>query len=150
MTDTSSSPKLMFPALAGLYRHTVPLSWLIIRLAAGLILFAHGWQKIGNIDGVAASMVKNAVSPPMLVAYVVTVTETVGALGVALGLFTRFCAAACAIDLAVITFHVLLPKGFGWSQGGYEFLLMWGLIMFAIALRGGGPYSLDRLLGREL
>jgi hypothetical protein len=25
--------------------------------------------------------------------------------------------------------------------------LFWGLIMFAIALRGGGPYSLDRRLG---
>jgi putative oxidoreductase len=150
MSDTSSSPKLICPPLAGLYRHTVPLSWLIIRLAAGLILFVHGWQKLGNIDGVTATMVKNAISPPMLVAYVVSVTETVGALGVAVGLFTRFCAAACAIDLAVITFHVLLPKGFTWSQGGYEYLLMWGLIMFAIALRGGGPYSLDRLLGREL
>jgi hypothetical protein len=27
---------------------------------------------------------------------------------------------------------------------------MWGLIMLAVLLRGGGPYSLDRLLGREL
>jgi len=27
---------------------------------------------------------------------------------------------------------------------------MWGLICFAIALRGGGPHSLDRKLGREL
>ena len=150
MTDTSSSPRLLLPALAGLYRHTVPLSWPIVRLAAGLILFVHGWQKIGNIDGVTATMVKNAISPPLLVAYVVTITETIGALGVALGLLTRVCAAACAIDLAVITFHVLLPKGFVWSRGGYEYLLMWGLIMFAIALRGGGPYSLDRWLGREL
>ena len=27
---------------------------------------------------------------------------------------------------------------------------MWGLVMLAIALRGGGPCSLDRRLGREL
>jgi hypothetical protein len=27
---------------------------------------------------------------------------------------------------------------------------MWALVMLAIALRGGGPYSLDRLIGREL
>jgi len=27
---------------------------------------------------------------------------------------------------------------------------MWGMIFFAIALRGGGPYSFDRLLPREL
>jgi len=28
--------------------------------------------------------------------------------------------------------------------------LMWGIIMFAIALRGGGPYSLDQVIGREI
>ena len=28
--------------------------------------------------------------------------------------------------------------------------LFWGLIMFAIALRGGGPYSFDRRIGKEL
>jgi putative oxidoreductase len=96
-------------------------------------------------------MVKNGIVPPMLFAYVVTLTETVAAFCVAIGFFTRFFAAACAIDLAVITFHVLWPKGFGWSQGGYEFMLMWGLITFAIALRGGGgPYSVDRWIGREL
>jgi putative oxidoreductase len=39
---------------------------------------------------------------------------------------------------------------FGWTGPGYEYPLMWGLIMLAIALRGGGPYSLDRRLGREL
>jgi len=29
-------------------------------------------------------------------------------------------------------------------------VLLWGLVCFAIALRGGGPYSLDRKLGKEL
>jgi uncharacterized membrane protein YphA (DoxX/SURF4 family) len=28
--------------------------------------------------------------------------------------------------------------------------LFWGLVMLAIALGGGGPYSLDRRIGREL
>jgi hypothetical protein len=27
---------------------------------------------------------------------------------------------------------------------------MWGIIMFAIALRGGGPYSLDRVIGKHV
>ena len=35
-------------------------------------------------------------------------------------------------------------------KGGFEYVLLWGLILLAIALRGGGPYSLDRRLGREL
>ena len=45
---------------------------------------------------------------------------------------------------------VHFPMGFGWTNRGYEYPLMWGLIMFAIALRGGGPYSLDRRIGKEL
>jgi len=28
--------------------------------------------------------------------------------------------------------------------------LAWGLVLLAVALRGGGPYSIDRLLKREL
>ena len=39
---------------------------------------------------------------------------------------------------------------FGWTEPGYEYPLMWGLIMPAIAPRGGGPCSIDRRLGREL
>jgi putative oxidoreductase len=50
--------------------------------------------------------------------------------------------------MAVIVYHSG-PK-FGWGQGGYEYPLMWGLIMFVVALRGGGPYSLDRKLGWQL
>ena len=50
---------------------------------------------------------------------------------------------------SVITL-VYWKTGFAWTKRGYEYTLMWGLICFAIALRGGGPYSLDRKLGREL
>ena len=41
-------------------------------------------------------------------------------------------------------------NGFSWLNRGYEFTLLWGMVAFAIALRGGGPYSLDRKLGTEL
>jgi putative oxidoreductase len=40
--------------------------------------------------------------------------------------------------------------GFSWLNRGYEYTLLWGLVCFAIALRGGGPYSIDRKLGIEL
>jgi hypothetical protein len=30
-------------------------------------------------------------------------------------------------------------NGFAWTRRGYEYVLMWGLVAFAIALRGGGP-----------
>ncbi len=31
-----------------------------------------------------------------------------------------------------------------------ELAIMFGVVFFAIALRGGGPYSLDRAMGKEL
>ncbi len=34
--------------------------------------------------------------------------------------------------------------------GGWAYPFLVGVLCFAIALRGGGPYSLDRKLGREL
>ncbi|MGA8610331.1 MAG: MFS transporter, partial [Xanthobacteraceae bacterium] len=52
--------------------------------------------------------------------------------------------------IAMIITIVYWKAGFSWLQRGYEYTLLWGLICFAIALRGGGPYSLDRKLGREL
>lgn len=144
--DTGTEPKPLLPGFSSLYRRLVPLSWLVIRVAAGGILFVHGYGKIGHIDAVAGTMTRVGLSPPWLLAWVVTLTETVGALGVALGLVTRFCAGACAIELGVIAFHVMAPRGFG----AMEATLLWGLVMLAIACRGGGPFSIDRLIGREL
>jgi putative oxidoreductase len=74
--------------------------------------------------------------------------ELLGGIGILLGLFTRFFAAARQ-SRCLSSFRIL-NVGFPWLKGGYEYALMWGLVSFAIALRGGGPYSLDRMLGREL
>ena len=31
-----------------------------------------------------------------------------------------------------------------------QYIVMWGLVMLALALGGGGPYSIDRKLGWEI
>jgi putative oxidoreductase len=69
-----------------------------------------------------------------------------------LGLLTRVVAASIAIELAVITFVVYWPHGFRFNVdgGGAEFPFLWGLMVFAVALRGGGPCSLDRKIGWEI
>ena len=150
-TTTPEGQKLFIPALAPFYARVTDLSWLIVRLTAGLMLLPHGipkWQA-----GVAAfatgGLAKRGIEPSLPFAYIVVFLETVGGICIALGLFTRFFAAAAAIHLLVVTI-VHMPQGFAWSARGYEYALFWGLILFAIALRGGGPYSLDRKIGREL
>jgi len=142
--------KLLIPGLRPFYAWAEPLSWALVRITAGLMIIPHGWPKLmAGVGPVAANaLTKRGIEPAEPLAVILIVLETLGGLCVALGLFTRFFAAAITIEMAVIVYHHL-PK-FGWTERGYEYPLMWGLIMLAIALRGGGPYSLDRKLGREL
>jgi putative oxidoreductase len=148
--DTGAAPQLLFPQLKPFYDRIDGLYWLIIRLAAGLIIIPHGWPKLmAGIDATAANaLVRRGIEPAWPLAAGLITLETIGGFCVALGLFTRFWAAAIAIEMAVIVYHHL--PNFGWTNRGYEYPLMWGLIMLAIALRGGGPYSLDRRIGKEL
>jgi putative oxidoreductase len=123
----------------------------MIRITVGAILLVHGWGKIKTgVTGIAAYLGRTGIEPSAPLAYMVYINETIGAVCIILGLFTRFFAASIAIELAVALWIVHYAKGFGASAGGYEYVLMWGIIMFAIALRGGGPYSLDRVIGKEL
>ncbi len=149
----AGEPALLFPGLAGFYDAASSLSWLLIRLAAGGILFTHGWVKLHvGLHGIAGFMGKVGFVPATAFAGGAIFLETVGAICIVIGLFTRFFAAAVAIELLLITIFITGPHGFGFSlpHGGYEYTLMWGLVMFAIALRGGGPYSVDRMIGKEL
>ncbi len=148
--EAAAKPRLLIPGLQKFYAWAEPVSYLIIRLTVGLMLIPHGWPKLmAGIGPVAANaLTKRGIAPAEPLAIILIAIETLGGLCIALGLFTRFWAAAATIEMCVIVYHHL-PK-FGWTDRGYEYPLMWGLIMLAVALRGGGPYSLDRLLTREL
>jgi putative oxidoreductase len=145
-----TAPRLYFPALAPFYRWAEPLSYALIRLTVGLMIIPHGWPKfVAGIGPTAAgALAKRGIEPAEPLAVVLIILETLGGLCIALGLFTRFWAAAITIEMMVIVYQYF-PK-FGWTGPGYEYPLMWGLVMFAVFLRGGGPYSLDRFIGREL
>jgi putative oxidoreductase len=150
MNGLQSEPRLLIPGLKPFYDFAQPLSWLLIRLTAGLMILPHGIPKLqaGVAATAAFALAKRGIAPAEPLAVVLIVLETLGGICVALGLFTRFFAAAIAIEMAVIVYQYV-PK-FGWTGPGYEYPLMWGLLMLAIALRGGGPWSLDRRIGRQL
>ena len=147
MQRASGEPALIFPGLAGFYSATSDLWYPLIRVAAGAILFTHGWVKLhAGVAAVAGAMTRSGFVPAVGFAYGAIILETVGAVCIVVGLFTRFFAAAIAIEMALIAFMVMMPHG--WGRMEYTFL--WGIIFFAIALRGGGPWSVDRLIGKEL
>ena len=147
-------PALFFPKLARFYNFSVPFSWVVVRLGVGWVLAVHGYGKV--MRGMEAQTKQLNVTVPYLadfnfpLSFFLTFVEGLGGICIMLGLFTRFFAAANAIEMAFLTFVVYWGNGFGWLSRGYEYTLLWGIMCLAIALRGGGPWSADRLLGKEL
>jgi putative oxidoreductase len=149
---TATDTKLMVPGLTGFYATWRDISYTLLRVVIGYILLMHGWVKVGTagVAGVTAFMAKQGLEPATLFALSAMFLETVGAICVLIGLFTRFFAAALAIEIGIAFLVVHMPKGFSAAQGGYEYVLLIGVVLFAIAIRGGGPYSVDRAIGKEL
>src|SRR5882672_3545505 len=85
----SAAPRLLFPALKPFYDRVEPLSWLLIRVTAGLMLIPHGWPKL--MMGITATanmaLVKRGITPAEPLAVILIALETLGGLCIALGLF---------------------------------------------------------------
>ncbi len=154
MAEQGPSAKLFVPALAGLYEPLSHLTYPLIRFSAGLFLMPHGAAKLfglfgGDINRTIAGFGKLGLEPAMPLAYLVGLTEFVGGLLIAIGFLTRPAAIGAAILLAVTVFHVHLANGFFWNKGGYEYPLLWMIIMIGIFFRGAGPLSVDGKIGKE-
>ena len=145
--DNTDEPKLVLPFLKPFYDVVIPLSWPLVRCSVGLILAVHGWPKFLKVVALVGGTPMGKGSVVQLVALMCV--EFFGGLCISAGLFTRFFAPAAAIEMGYLTF-VQYWGHYGWRTDGYEYVLMWGLVLFAVSLRGGGPYSLDRRIGWTL
>ncbi|HZT28120.1 MAG TPA: DoxX family protein [Pseudolabrys sp.] len=144
--------KLLYPGLASFYATWTPIATTFVRVVVGVMFLVHvsGKFKIGAAAVAANIMAKNGIEPSLLCAYVVMFLEVVGGACLIIGLFTRFFAAALAIEMLIALLFVHLPRGYAASGGGYEYVLLIGAVCFLIAIRGGGPYSVDHYIGKEL
>lgn len=152
---SSAGSRYYIPALAGIYssldRYMLPL----LRVALGAILIPHGCQKLfGWFSGpglarISASFDQIGYRPGMFWATLVALTELVGGLMLVLGLFTRFAAAAVAIFM-LNAIHFTSAKGFFWTQGGSEFAILLFVVALVYLVKGGGDYSIDQKMSKEL
>jgi putative oxidoreductase len=142
----------MYPGLAGFYETWTPIAGTLARVVVGAMFLMHVSVKfkIGAAAVAANIMAKNGIEPALLCAYIVMALETVGGVCLIIGLFTRFFAAALAVEMLVALLFVHLAKGYAAGGGGYEYVLLIGAVCFVIAMRGGGPYSVDAKIGKEL
>jgi len=110
MPDAAGEPRPLLPALKPFYEAVIPLSWLVIRIAVGWNLLVHAWNKAPAARAIPgfASM---GLEPAALWYWGSWLIEGLGGLGILLGLFTRFFAAAVAIEMFVI-FCIYWHTGF--------------------------------------
>jgi putative oxidoreductase len=146
----SEPPRLVIPALGKVYAALAPFTEPLLRLVAGLSFVPHGYPKLFvNPQGTAEWFEEIGFEPGMLWTILTGAVEFFGGLCLALGLLTRLVVVPILIFLATaIAYH--WQFGFQWNNQGWEYPLFWWIVVFHFLIRGGGPYSVDAWLGREL
>jgi putative oxidoreductase len=151
ITDTIEPRRLVFPGLARFYQRAAPYSYAFMRFATGAVLVPHGIQKIVNnsAEGLAKAISGHGLPAALAFAWLAIFAESVGAICLAIGLFTRLAALVIWVEMTVIILFFQWEFGYFWTNRGVEYALLWWLLCLAIFFRGGGEYSVDRKLGWE-
>lgn len=139
------------PAIAADVRHPIPtdrtaidVSLLVLRVIVGVIMAAHGAQKLFGVFG--GGGMQPLVDNIGLLAYPVAVGEFFGGLGMIVGFLARFSAAANIVIMLGAIAMVHGKNGFFLSNGGYEYNLALIGLLVPIVLVGAGRYALGRCL----
>lgn len=129
---------------------------LILRVAVGLTLAAHGTQKLFGwfggygLTGTGQFMEQLGFVPGKRNALAAGLAEGLGGLLLALGLATPLAAVLILSVMLVAAVSVHLAKGFFAHAGGYEYPLILAAVALSLAFTGPGPLSLDAVLGLNL
>ncbi|BDY05761.1 DoxX family protein [Ferrimonas sp. YFM] len=139
-----------------LFDSTAGNAALILRVPTGLILAAHGAQKLFGwfggygLEGTGQWMASIGLAPGYLMALMAGSAEFFGGLALALGLLTRPAALVSAFTMLVAMFSVHIGNGLFMSNNGYEYALTLAVVSLALTLQGGGRFALDNLIAQKL
>jgi putative oxidoreductase len=132
------------------------LTGLILRVTLAVVMFPHGAQKVfgwfggHGFKGTMKSFTGSGI--PTVFALLAIAAESLGPLGLAVGLLTRVAAfgIACVMLVAIVTVH--WPNGFfmnweGNQKGeGFEYHLLALAMAISLIIIGAGAWSLDGAL----
>jgi putative oxidoreductase len=129
------------------YRPFEPFAFAFIRLSTGMILTMHGAYRVfynGSAAEFGGLLGQSSAST-------VGAFELFGGAMIALGLLTRPLALAFAFEWLAIALAVPAKPGTSWFllSATPHYAAMVTAICVAFVMRGGGHYSLDRLIGKE-
>jgi putative oxidoreductase len=134
---------------------------MILRVLLGVVFFPHGMQKLlgwfgGYGIGGTMGFFTGSLGIPAIFAFLAIMAEGLGCLGLLSGLLTRIAAFGITVNMVVAVFMLHLQHGFfmNWSGKqageGFEFHILVVAIAIALIIRGGGKWSIDRVIAEKL
>ena len=133
----------------------VDLGLFLIRASAGLLMAAHGAQKLfgwfggSSMTQWTADLDRMGIRPGALWAWISVGAQFFGGLLLAAGFLTPFATVSLIGPMTVVVVQKW-SKGFFNVRGGYEFMLLLLVIGVAFAVSGPGAISVDAVIGWEL
>jgi len=129
------------------------LALALVRVVVGLVIAAHGAQKVlgvwggPGLAGWTQGVTRMGMRAPVFWAWVSSFSELAGGIAFAFGFLLPVVAAALTIQMGVAIQRAHWGKGFWNSKGGIEFPFTLGAVAAINGIADPGAYSLDRALG---
>jgi len=129
------------------------LALALVRAVVGLVIAAHGAQKVlgvwggPGLAGWTQGVTRMGMRAPVFWAWVSSFSELAGGIAFTFGFLLPVVAAALTIQMAVAIERAHWGKGFWNSKGGIEFPFTLGAVAAISGIADPGAYSLDRALG---
>lgn len=127
---------------------------LFLRVPVGIILVAHGAQKLFGwfggygLTGTGQFMSSLGLEPGYLMALLAGSAEFFGGLALVLGALTRPAALVSAFTMLVAIFSAHISNGLFMANNGYEYALTLLAATLSLVVMGAGSVSLDELLAK--
>lgn len=122
---------------------TAPYAILLLRVVTGGLFIFHGLTKLLVFTPAGTMGYFESIGLPGWLGFLTMLFEIVGGAALVLGVATRLVALAFVPVLLGAAIFGHGGNGFGWSNagGGWEFPVMWALVMAALALLGSGAHA---------
>lgn len=126
---------------------------IFVRLYIGFDFIPHFTEKLfsgpSSNAHVVQAFIDLGVPDPALFVYLAGLSELISTISIGLGLFIRPGALFCTTYLLIATYlghH--FSFGFMWIMpgGGWEFALLWSMLIFSFAISGAHTFSIDEYL----
>ena len=141
--------------LTSLFTSNAGLSALVLRVPVGIVLAAHGAQKLFawfggyGLEGTGQYMESIGLAPGFLMALLAGSAEFFGGLALVLGVLTRPAALVSAFTMLMAIFTAHISNGLFLSNGCCEYALALFAATLSLVFSGAGRLAVDNLIANK-